>query len=185
MIPDRELDTWRREWNTLQTDVPDLADLVRRQSFRMRLVLAAEVAVTVGIGGGTVLLAIISGERDVWVLALATWTFIAFAWGFSIWNRKGAWRPAAQTTSEYLAVSIRRCETTLRSLIFGVALFAVEMVFCLGWIYHRTGNAAFMREPRMLGIWLASAIFLLVIAIYRKRKGAELTSLRNLQKEVQ
>jgi hypothetical protein len=140
--------------------------------------------VTVLFGGGTIWLAAASREVDVWVLAGATWVFLAVAWGFGVWNRRGAWRPVALTGSAYLEISIRRCQGAIRAIFFGMVLFVVEVLFCLGWIYNRTGGVSFLYSNAMLAVGVATVLFFVGSLMYRVRKKGELAWLLQLEKSM-
>jgi hypothetical protein len=184
MTVDNELLAWREEWKLQVPDVPpDLAGRVTRQSRILRLALVCEVLITVVMGGGTVWLAINSGDPDFTVLAVATWMFIAAAWVFGLRNRRGSWSPVAMTNSAYLDISIRRCRGGLRAAVFGMSLFVVEMLFNLGWIYNRTGSPSFLHSLPMTGVGLATVLFFAASLIYRARKKAELDGLVKLAAE--
>ncbi len=184
MTVDNELLAWREEWESQAADVPpDLARRVTRQSRILRFALVCEVLVTILMGGGAIWLAVNTGEPDFAVLALATWMFIAAAWVFGLRNRRGSWSPAAMTSSAYLDVSIRRCRSALRAAVFGMVLFAVEMLFCLGWIYNRTGSPSFLYSIPMVGVGLATVLFFAGSLIYRARKKTELAGLVKLAAE--
>jgi len=182
MTVDQELHAWREQWASQAGDISDLGKRVKRQSRYMRFMLAAEMLVTVVMGGGTLWMAVDSKELDFSVLAGATWMFLAAAWGFGIWNRHGAWRPVSMTSSAYLEISIRRSRSAIRAVIFGMVLFAIEMVFCLGWIYKRTGGTSFLYSARMIAVGMATVWFFAWSLRYRARKKAELAGLIELAK---
>jgi hypothetical protein len=184
MMLDDELQAWREEWTAQPAADPDLARRVRRQSRLMRLMLLADVLVTALFGGGTVWLAATSRQADTAVLAGATWVFLAAAWGFGMWNRRGAWRPVALTSSAYLEISIRRCRSAIRAVIFGMVLFLVEVLFCLAWIYNRTGSASFLYSTAMLAVGVATVVFFVGCLVYRARKRGELAWLLQLEKSM-
>ena len=183
---DSELELWRAEWQSASespSDPPMPADLrrrVARQSLYMRWLLAGEILVTVVIGGATIFVAAIDPRPAKLFLAAATWLFIAAAWIFALISRKNSWSPAAATTSAYLDLSIRRCRAALRSVIFGAILYAVEMAFCLSWVFHETHSLS----PTTIGIvTLVTLLFAAFLIWYRSRKRSELTYLQSLQEE--
>jgi hypothetical protein len=184
MTIDNELQAWREEWKAQPADFPDLARRVKRQSRFMRLMLLTEVLITVVLGGGTIWLAASMRQVDVAVLAWATWIFLAVAWGFGAWNRRGAWRPVSLTSSAYLEISIRRCRSAMRAVIFGMVLFVVEMLFCLAWIYHRTGGASFLYSTAMMAVGVATVAFFVGSLVYRARKQGELARLLQLEESM-
>jgi hypothetical protein len=187
MSMDTELEAWRREWVSGGADLPDLPLKVRRQSAFMRLMLVADVLVTVIIGGGVIFLALRSPQTDLVVLAIAVWFFLGVAWTFGVKNRKGCWTPAAMTTTAFLDISIRRCRAAIKTSTFGVLLYACEMLFCLGWIYHRKsheahrGLGAFLTSPLLVVVSICTVGFIVAMVWYRRRKQNELACLLELQ----
>ena len=93
MEADLELDSWRRHWHRQEVALPDLKDLVERQTRRMRLWVVGEIVVTVVFGGGSLTLASIYRQTDIFVLAAGIWIFLAVAWMLSFLLRRGAWAP--------------------------------------------------------------------------------------------
>ena len=184
MSLDAELDTWRREWQSEKSAVPDLAAKVRRHSRFMRIMLAADVLVTVVIGGGTIVWAVRSSEPDVIVLAGATWLFLAIAWAFAWINRRGCWAPAALNASAFLDLSIRRCRGGIAASRFGAILYCSELLFCLMWIYrrkHALSPGEFLTSPSVAVVWIFTVAFVVLLLWYRRRKQAELAYLLELQ----
>ena len=189
---DTELDTWRREWQSEQSAVPDLAVnlsvnlsvKVRRHSRFMRAMFAADILVTVLIGGGTTAWAIRSSEPDVIALAAATWLFLAIAWMFATVNRRGCWAPAALNASAFLDISIRRCRRGIAAAKFGMMLYGGELLFCLTWIYRRKAAVsppAFLTSAPVAAVWICTAVFVLIVLWYQRRKRAELAYFLELQ----
>jgi hypothetical protein len=185
MSLDVELETWRREWQSEAAVPPDLRRRVERQSRWLKIGVAADILVTVAIGGGVIALAARSPQLDMLLLAAATWSFIAVAWAFRLIISRGLWSPAAIDTAAFVDLSIRRCRAQLKATVFGAGLFVVEMAFCLVWIYRHSAP----RAP-LLG-WLFGSVFhgllgLLSLAFfiflvwYRRKKRAELAWLVGL-----
>jgi len=191
MNVDAELDAWRREWQTDNAVPADLRRKVERQSRWMKIALAADILVTVSIGGGALWFALRSPRPPYILLAAATWLFIGAAWTFSLSVNRGNWAPASIDTAAFVELSIRRCRARLAAVWFGAALFLSETAFCLGWIYRQ------MPEPRKplwqwlrFGstaidvVWPAAVLFGVFLFLYRRHKLAELAYLRNLHGEI-
>ena len=142
--------------------------------------LAAEVLVTVTIGGGYTLWALLAPSAEMAVLAATVWVFLAAAWTFAVWNRRGTWAPASRTTAEFVRLSIERCERKLAATRFGIGLYFTEMAFCLGFLYR-------VPARRVIGPALIFAVltpvFLWGLARYRRKTRAELAALRELAGE--
>ncbi len=187
MSVDAELDAWRQEWQSNAPVLPDLSAKVRRQTRFMRLMVAMEILVTVVIGGGSIVLAVLAGQTDFLVLTAAVWVFIAAAWTFAFLNRRGCWAPEALNTAAFLELSIRRCRADLSRVIFGVVLYFVEILFCLTWIYHHDAREVaitpgeFLRSTNCIVVGVVTVAFMAYSIAYRRRKRAELASLLKLK----
>jgi len=177
---DSEIELWRTEWQSA-SEAPALAELrrrVARESLYMRILLVTEILVTIVIGGGSIVIAARDPRPANILLASATWLFITVAWIFALVSRRNSWTPVASTTAAFLELSIRRCHAALRSVIFGAILYAVEMTFCLTWIFHETHA---LNWTTLLIVTLITAIFAIFLMRYRRKKRTELSYLKNLQ----
>ncbi|HUB83880.1 MAG TPA: hypothetical protein VMB03_34030 [Bryobacteraceae bacterium] len=177
MKPDLELESWRAEWQAAAEVPGDLRRKVARGTRNMRIVLAAELLVTVTMGGGSILLAARQPAAEMWILAAAVWLFLAFAWTASLVTRRGAWSPAAIATREFIDLSIRRARGKLAATRFAVVLYFTEMIFCLAWLYRDPAR----RVPAPAVVFaIATPLFLVFIARYRRNLRAELARLQQL-----
>ncbi|HTX38071.1 MAG TPA: hypothetical protein VME43_23740 [Bryobacteraceae bacterium] len=188
MSMDAELEVWRREWQSENAVPVDLRRTVERQSRWMRVALAADILVTVAIGGGTLALAVRAPRADLIVLAVGTWLFLAAAWAFSLAVNRGAWSPAALDTAAFVELSVRRCRGRLAAVWFGAGLYLAEIAFCVGWIYR---DSAAPRKPLLAWlcfgplnwVWAVTVVFFAGLMWYRRKKRAELTWLLGLCRE--
>jgi hypothetical protein len=185
MSMDAELETWRREWQS-ETPVPaDLRRRVERQSRWLKIGIAADILVTVAIGGGVTALAARAPRQEMLLLAAATWTFVAAAWAFRIATTRGLWAPAAIDTAAFVDLSVRRCRAQLQATVFGAALYVCELAFCMGWIYRHVAPRPPLL-PWLFGsvfnglVWLASLAFFVSLAWYRRKKRTELAWLSRI-----
>lgn len=171
---DLELETWREQWQAAARVPADLRRKVARGTRSMRLMLVLEAIVTVTIGGGSTLWAVVDPSTEMLVLALAVWLFLAAAWTFAIVTRRGTWSPAAMTTADYIDLSIRRCRAKLSAMRFGIGLYFAEMAFCLTWLYRDPAR----RVPTPAVIFaVVTPVFLVGLARVRRRTQAELERL--------
>lgn len=180
---DVELQTWRAHW---QTAVPvlstNLKARVERETRLMRWFVAAEVAVTIGIGGGTLLAAARARQTDTLIFAIGTWIFIGVAWAVSLLLRRDAWAPASLSTAAFLELSILRCQRRRAAIVAQAVLYTAILTFDLIWIYcarteHPGGAAAFLMRSDIAWVWPVTAI-LAVLAVRRHRRlAAELEAL--------
>lgn len=171
---DLELEAWREQWQTAAKVPADLRRRIARGTRSMRLMLVMEAIVTVTIGGGSTLWAVVDPRKEMLVLALAVWLFLGAAWTFAIVNRRGTWSPAAMTTAEYVDLSIRRCRAKIAAMRFGVGLYFAEMAFCLAWLYRDPAR----RVPTPAVIFaVVTPVFLVGVARLQRRTQAELLRL--------
>lgn len=132
MTVDTELDVWRREWLDETEPFPALKKKIRRQNLR---IAGAIVAIAVCLIVSTIE-AVRTGNA--FVAGLATGVgFAGIVQGAYAWRaRRGAWRPAAQTTLAYAGLAYKRgvamARTTrfsFRFLVIVVALYAGLVVW--------------------------------------------------------
>lgn len=188
MNTDLELDSWRLQWQRQPVrGVAELKEAVLRDTRRAKFGLLAPVAVTVLIGGWALLQAWRFPVQGAISLAIGVWTCIAFAWVGSLWLARGTWRPRAETTAEFLALAIRRCESALRAVPFGIALYALELAVMALWALRTapdTPSAVLTSPPIILLGWLGLPIFIAGAVWYARRKRAELERLLELRRQL-
>lgn len=182
MKADLELQAWREQWQA-DTEVPaDLRRKVERGSRNMRLLVAVEVIITAVLGGGSTVRAALEPRTEMRVLSAAIWLFLAAAWTFAIVNRRGNWSPAAVSATEFVNLSIRRCQRGMSASAFGAGLYFVEMAFCLTWLYWDPAR----RGPLPALIFaVATPVLLAGLARYRRMKRAEMDRLMELRRQQQ
>ncbi len=186
MNTDMELETWRGQWQSETAIPPALRRRVERQTRFMRIMLLADIFVTIAIGGATTLYAIKSPSPGTFWLDMGTWFMIAVAWAFSATVNRGNWGPSARTTAAFVDLSIRRCRARLAAVWFAAAFYLVQTAFVLGWVYLHS-PARQMPLPEWLWfssmpidvIWGCTAAFFAFLAWYHYKKRAELFYLTN------
>jgi len=175
--PDLELESWREQWQADAKVPADLRRKVARDTRNMRFMVAAEVLVTVTIGGGSIVWATLEPRVEMFVLAVAVWIFLAAAWTAAVITRRGAWSPAAVTTADFIELSIRRCRGKLAAARFGVGLYFAEMAFCLTWLYRDPAR----RVPGPAIVFgVVTPVFLIGLARFRRNTRRELARLQEL-----
>lgn len=188
MSRDFDLEALREDWQTEDSVPSTLRRDVERQSRRMKIGLAGDIAVTVIIGGGSTAWALLSGQKDAGYVAFGTWMFIAAAWMFVLLINRGLWSPSATDGTTFLALSIRRCQASLAATWFAAALFVSEMVFGLTWAYthadlhESVGRWLLFSSVRIGVVWFATVAFVVGLFWFRKKKKRELAKLLDLRK---
>jgi hypothetical protein len=181
MNVDLELETWRRQWQSVSVSLPDLRKRVTSELRFLKLALAADILVTVGIGGPVAAWAVLSPQPDIILLAAVTWILIAVAWAFRLRVTRGNWGPASLDTSAFVAFLIGRCRAQLAAIRFGAVLFAVNLTFSLAWVYHHQPRPRihWFGWPMDL-VWLATLAFYIFLPWWNRRKKKELAWLLSL-----
>jgi hypothetical protein len=145
---------------------------VRRYGHRMILLTLSEVA------GCAATLAWIWKEsldqpRAIGIVGFAgTAVLMALALGFSLWNRRGIWAPATESTLTFVELSLERQRRKLVALRFCPWFLAAELAFLVPWSVW-----ALLSKPAEPWRWLfafgwmggMSALLLRWWAWYRKR----------------
>jgi tryptophan-rich sensory protein len=143
MTPDPE---WRDLMEAWQSEAPEeaapapLSDearrrirtRVRRQSFLHILKAVSQVVTSLGV---IVWMAFVLDVRKPveGTAFVFTCVFVAIGFGFSFWNFRGTWWPAAESTSTFIDLTLRRSQRKLVSLRFCYGFLAGELVFMIPW----------------------------------------------------
>jgi hypothetical protein len=112
-MPDLVNDDWTRlsdEWRAEPMRVPlDIVrQRVRRQSHRMRLLLAFETLLSLVAVVALVLAARRAATWDAWLVIAGLAIFSARIWIFSVRNRRGVWRERGDTIAAFQALEAER-----------------------------------------------------------------------------
>lgn len=194
MSTDSELEAWRSQWQSSNDDsatarsVADLRSRTLKQSRAQWIGLIAPVLVTVIIGGGMLIRAVDSGSTLDVALAIECWLFIVVAWAGSLWIARGTWKPLGETTADFIAVSIRRCQANIRGVAFGTVLYIGQLIAVVAVIY----GVGTPEEARVTGlgtyVFSAIAVGLLLLVFwglwFTARQRRRLASLRELEQEL-
>jgi hypothetical protein len=127
----RELAT---AWRAVEPDpATTIRGVVRRQSRRMRMMLAAEIGITIGAFALVAWVVARNPTRATIGWAIAATIHSALVWAFGITNRRGTWRPMAETTRAYLTLALERARRQRQAARFVLVLLAVETTLIVGW----------------------------------------------------
>ncbi len=167
----------------------EILRVVRRQTALMAAGAVAQVAIAAGFTAFGVLL--VRGEPGPleWVTALAVWTFVAIAMGAAATGERRLWRPAGETTRDFVQLCRRRVANRLRNLRWGLYLLALEVAFFVPWIWWVVRDRS--PETATWHAWVGSYAFLALlagafaaaIAILRQRTLDRLRRLEALGRE--
>jgi hypothetical protein len=187
MSRDFDLEALREDWQAEDSIPPTLRRNVERQSRSMKIGLVGDILVTIVIGGGATVWALLSGQKDAGQVAFGTWMFIAGAWMFVLMMNRGLWSPSAIDAATFMDLSIRRCQASLAATWFAATLFVAEMVFGLSWAYRHAdlqesiGKWLLFSSVRIDVVWLATVAFVVGFFWFRSKKRRELARLLSLR----
>jgi hypothetical protein len=187
---------WRdlmADWQTEEATPAPLSDevrqriqkRVRRYSYRMVLITLFEIA------GSAAMLAWIWKESMEQPRAIGTVGFagtavlIAVALAFSLWNRRGIWAPATESTLTFVELSLERQRRKLEALRFCPWFLAGELAFLVPWSVW-----ALLSKPTEPWRWLfafgwmtgMSAILLIFGAWYKRKTLREMAEWEELRR---
>lgn len=128
MTFDAELEAWQKEWRDQTEPFPMLKRKIRRQNLRIAGAVAAIAA--------CLLVSTIEAFRtgNAFVAGLATGVgFAGIVQGAYAWRaRRGAWRPAAQTTVAYAELAYKRAAATARTTQFSFRFLLIAVTAYAG-----------------------------------------------------
>lgn len=197
MIADDELNLLRANWQH-ETELPrseshmnpaQLPQYVRRESVRMRLMLAVKLVMTVSFLAVTLTLAFHKPNVYNVSLAAAVIILLCAGWIISMDTWRGMWSPDSESTDAFLAISIRRCQASLRLISAGVIFASSDLMFIAAWEWWRAAGhgpvspATFIVSPAMLTTGSAAIAVFFLLSRYRRKKTRELASLMRLREQ--
>lgn len=182
------------EWRDLMADwqadeampLPDdIRRRVRRYGYRMVLITFCEIALCAALLAW-VWNSSLEQPRAIGTVGIAgTVVLIAVALAFSLWNRRGIWAPATESTLTFVELSLERQRRNLVALRFGPWFLAGELAFLIPWSVW-----ALLARPAELWRWLfafgwmigMSTFFLVFWAWYKKRTLRETAEWEELRR---
>lgn len=191
---DTEWEGWALAWRADDAPAPEvrsrLEARVRSASLMMILAAALEYALAVGMLALSFIVAAGNPRPVMLVWCAMIWIFVFAAWGFSLWNRRGIWRPEGQTTEAFVALTRERCLRKLRTVRFTRWLLAAEVIFLVpwGWWEYASDPVKFALHPQAyLFRYGLIALFVLAASVWSVWYGRwarhELAALEESQRE--
>jgi TRAP-type C4-dicarboxylate transport system permease large subunit len=172
---DLELQTWRSDWVAQTEPLPALKKKILRQNLQMA---GAVVAIAASLLIATVMAL---RTRSPFMAGLAagigfaSLTLGSYAW----WVRRGAWKPAGQTTMAYLELSYKRAVARARTLRFSFYLLLIAALFYAGFLaWDRAGIT-------VLAVVVLAAMVgeLFMLRHFYRRKKSEIEETSNLLRQ--
>lgn len=189
-----EFDAWRQDWQTVTPEphrenfASSLREQTARQSRWQKIGLVIPCAVTLGIGWLLVNRAVASQRAIDTALAIEGFIFLIVVWAAVLWAARGTWRPLGETTSEFLALSIRRCRANLRIAPLAIGFYVGQLAVVFALIAWFSGGAVpglLMRWPMiLLGGIVLPALVVWGIFFHRRQKK-HLNILLEIQRDLE
>ena len=192
---DREMRDWMEDW---RDDAPPGAEAraailrhVRRRSRTLALVTAGDLVVTILLLGLFGALLARAREPETIAVLVAGGLLAVSALGLATWNRRGIWRPSAETTEAFLEISLLRCRRSLRAVRYSYGIMVVEALLLVPWlvigILRRPDTRPFGWNPYLFYGALLALIFgamLLGCRWYARRVRRERQVLREARRDL-
>jgi len=184
-----ELENWRWLWLSQPAATIHLIRKVERQTVYMQLGRIAEILVTVFVGGGLSVWAIVKWNLDIALVAFGAWAFLLFAWRASVGSTRDVWSAGEATVTSYLDLAIERCRRSvagmraINALVLGETVFGLlignKIVADLG----RWKPSSFLISLSISTV-VAVALVLMTQAIKRRKLQPELEYLLRLRRQL-
>jgi len=168
-------DTWTVAAATPAPGAATMRTLARRQTWGWMAGALGELGVAAGI------LALVArqthGQPGFPVALATTVVLVAVAVAFSYWNRRGLWRPEAQTTYAFALLARQRARSATRAVRFGYQLLAAECLFLVLWLPWRIfwSGASVSRGLEVLlpgyGVLAAFAVIFVLVLRWTGRRA--------------
>ncbi|HBL30664.1 MAG TPA: hypothetical protein DD490_27830 [Acidobacteria bacterium] len=147
---------------------------VRRETAGLFALAIGEAVMALGLLAWLLLDALdLRRPADAAVLAGIVILF-AVTFYYSFWNRRGTWRPVAESTTTFVDLSIERCRRKLRTLPFCYRLLGAELALLVPWAVHsllsRPEAPPLAKWLQLLGMIVLIPACVLLWATWYKRK---------------
>jgi hypothetical protein len=157
------IDDWRAEDAGAATDIESIVRRVKRRSLGLKLLTIGELLIVIATLVSLTAFAV-RHPHPLDIAAMSTLCLLALgALAFSLWNRRGLWTPATETTAAYLALAHARLRRRREALRFSRWLLAAETAIFLPWIWHRLHLGG--GQPSLLAYALAYGYLALVVGV--------------------
>ncbi len=137
-----EWDTLVEDWQSSNVETPpvSLTDLRRKvygQNIRLIMIVSLEILISIGIIVFCIQLWSQYPRFDTLIGIAGIWSFLAFTWGFVLWNRYGIWKAEEQTTQALIELLYQRAVRQLRTARYCVWLLISEILFISLWTWWK------------------------------------------------
>lgn len=182
-MSDDELRDWQSQWHQPAADLAALQARARRDDRRHRMLAVGEYA-----GMGVLLVtslayALWSGEPiALWSMA-AFWLLGVPSLVFSWWNRRGLWGSGGLDAQAHLALSLQRCQRSIRALRVGYGLLAASTMAVGLFAFGVVGGGNAVDRTMLAWLVVFVAVHLVVMVSMHRHQRRRLHALLALARE--
>ena len=157
-----------------------LRGIVERQRRRLLLWVIADVLVSVVFVTGTILLLVRSPGPASWLLAANVLLMLVAAWTFSLWSRRGTWKPLGESTAHFLDYARLHCQRRLQAVRFAAAAVVAQLIMVGAWVLWGPPLSLRPGASPTIAALPAVVVIVFVVAIVWQRR-ATLRELREIE----
>lgn len=177
--------TWRTDEHRALPLRERVAQRVHRQSRRLRIILACEIALTIVMLVMSFTIVARDNEGTLRLGAIVL-LYTAAVWAFALWNRRGVWHPYGETTAEFVQLLRVRAERRIRSarftqVVIGLAVIVFGREVATAW---SAGFASTLQR----GVWMLFGLYSVGIVAwsiwYERRARREVRELADFQQQL-
>jgi len=177
--------TWRTDEHRALPLRERVAQRVHRQSRRLRLILAGEIAFTMVML--VMAFTIIARENEGTLrLSAIVLLYTAATWAFALWNRRGVWRPYGETTAEFIQLLRVRAQRRIRSARFTQVVMGLTVL--LFGRYVATAWSVAFDSTLQRTVWVLFGLYSVGLVAwsiwYERRARREVRELADFQRQL-
>ncbi|HJU74553.1 MAG TPA: hypothetical protein VJ717_12465 [Gemmatimonadaceae bacterium] len=154
---------WRTDEHPVVPLSQRLANRVRRQSDRLRVIVVGEIVLTLAmlVGSGAVIVR--NGGASAVRSGATVLLYTGAIWAFTLWNRRGLWSPYAESTADFIALLRVRAQRRVRTAWFCLVVISLAtiVVFRVLGTTWRVGAAT-----PVDWIWIAWAAYSALLVVW-------------------
>jgi hypothetical protein len=177
---------WRAQLAEAPLAIDGLRRTVHRRHRELLALVSGEVALTAVVLGAVVRLLRGGFNRTSIMTTTLVLLVTVVVWAFTIWNRRGIWRPLSETTTEYLRLSRQRIAAGRRTVIFVRASASVYTVAYGTWFVSRVSRHSLDSDEQV--IWLIAAAYCSLLVAwsvwYARRLTRELERIESMERSL-
>lgn len=179
MTIDNELETWKMQWQAQSEPLPRLKKKVERQNLKGLLGVLATCACF-----AFAVVEALRTRNSFWEgvaigIAIASVVLGSYMW----WVKRGAWKPAAQTTLAYAELLHKRAVARSRTLRFGFYFLLAATILFAAFVAWNWKSFRIRRDAVVMVAMALEVVWFWRLRTRVQREAGELTTLIDDLKE--